>query len=379
MYGTRPAAFNWQKCYSELLLNNGFKRAKSNHCLFYNPEKKLKTLVHGDDFVTVGSDRQLKWFKAVLEGKFETKSKIIGPDNKDEKSTRVLNRVITFTDKGIEYEADQRHAEAVIKDMNMMEAKSLATPGTDEPNLSDSKDKLLNSHYERIYRSIVAKLNYLAADRPDLQFSVKECAKGMSNPTESDWYKLKRIARYLKGKPRSIALYEWQEPTARLVVFSDANWAGDKQTRKSTSGGSIMLGTHWLKSWAKSQSTIALSSAESELYACIKASCEGLGMISLISDFGFTVYGEIRSDASAALGIIGRNGLGKMRHLDTSYLWIQQTSAEKKLAYGKVDGKENCADLMTKYVSKELSEDHCKRMCIRFSDGRHALAPALRE
>ena len=132
--------------------------------------------------------------------------------------------------------------------------------------------------------------------------------------------------------------YRWQEVTSKVTIFSDANWAGDKQSRKSTSGGAILVGEHWIKSWSKSQSTIALSSAESELYACIKATAEGLGSISPMKDYGMTMHAEVRSDASAALGIIARNGLGKLRHIDTSYLWIQQISAEKKMMFGKGDG-----------------------------------------
>jgi hypothetical protein len=100
--------------------------------------------------------------------------------------------------------------------------------------------------------------------------------------------------------------------------------------------------------------------------------------MSMMADFGVTMHGEIRSDASAALGIIGRNGLGKMRHLDTSYLWIQQVSAEKKLKFGKVDGKENVADIMTKNVAKELSEKHCKQMGFEQREGRHEQSPTLK-
>jgi translation elongation factor EF-4 len=140
-----------------------------------------------------------------------------------------------------------------------------------------------------------------------------------------------------------------------------------------------MIGGQLIKSWSKSQTTVALSSAESELYACIKASCEGLGMLSMMKDYGFTMKGEIRSDASAALGIIARNGLGKMRHLDTTYLWIQEVSAEKKLLFDKVDGKENIADMMTKHVPKELSEDLSERMAVEFRSGRHEKAPELKD
>ena len=140
-----------------------------------------------------------------------------------------------------------------------------------------------------------------------------------------------------------------------------------------------MFNGHLLKSWAKSQAVVALSSAESELYACIKASSEGLGIMSMLADFGIESKGEIWSDASAALGIIARNGLGKMRHLDTSYLWVQEVSAMKRLRYEKVDGKKNAADLMTKNVSRELSEAHCDKLNVKILEGRHPMAPTLKD
>jgi len=378
MYGTRSAACNWQRCYSDLLVSAGFLKASSNPCVFYHPVRKLRTMVHGDDFVSVGSERQLKWMKVVLESKFETKTSVVGPEAHDNKSVRVLNRIITFTGSGVEYEADQRHVESMIKDMNMSLAKPLTVAGSDDIDQSETTDNPLNKHYESIYRSVTAKANYLAADRADIQYATKECAKGMSAPTEGHWLKIKKLVRYLIGKPRVVVHYSWQAPCNKMTVYSDANWAGDKQTRKSTSGGCIMIDKHWIKSWSKSQSTVALSSAESELYACIKSASEGLGMISMMKDMGLSLFGEIRSDASAALGIIARTGLGKLRHIDTSYLWIQQVSAEKKLAFGKVDGKENIADMMTKNLSRELSEEHCGRIHLEFRAGRHEKAPEFR-
>ena len=69
---------------------------------------------------------------------------------------------------------------------------------------------------------------------------------------------------------------------------------------------------------------MSLSSAEAELYASVKATSEGLGIVSILKDFGVTMTGKVWADASAALGIIARKGLGKVRHLDTSYLWIQE-------------------------------------------------------
>ena len=91
-----------------------------------------------------------------------------------------------------------------------------------------------------------------------------------------------------------------------------------------------MLGKHTLKTWSKTQTLIALSSGESELYAALKASAEGLGMMSMFKDYQYPVAGEVLGDASAAMGIIQRRGLGKTRHIDTGLLWIQQAGRRKE-------------------------------------------------
>ena len=120
-------------------------------------------------------------------------------------------------------------------------------------------------------------------------------------------------------------------PRSRVTANSDSDWAGDRRTRKSTSGGVIRIGHHYIKSWSKNQSTIALSSAEAELYAIIKTASESLGVMSILWDWDVRMEGDLMADASAALGIIGRTGLGKLRHIDTSYLWLQQESIKKKI------------------------------------------------
>ena len=72
--------------------------------------------------------------------------------------------------------------------------------------------------------------------------------------------------------------YDFQEPQGNLTVYSDANWASGNECRNSTSGDIILNGSHFVKSWSKTQSLVALSSAESELYALVKASAESLGI-----------------------------------------------------------------------------------------------------
>ena len=170
-----------------------------------------------------------------------------------------------------------RHAEIIVKQLGLEEAKPLTNPAAEEPKRPDD-DHRLNDHYSTQYKSTVARANYLAADRPDIQYAVKKLATSMAGPTNANWQELKRLGRYIKGKPRLVIKYGWQAPVNKLTANSDSDWAGDKKTRKSTSGGIIRIGSHFIKSWSKGQSTIALSSAEAELYAIIKTASESLGI-----------------------------------------------------------------------------------------------------
>ena len=94
-----------------------------------------------------------------------------------------------------------------------------------------------------------------------------------------------------------------------MRAYADSDWAGDKVTRKSTSGGLIMLGNHVIKSWSSSQPIITLSSGEAELYALVKAASQAQGIASLMFDFDKNVCITVHTDSTAALGIVHRRGL----------------------------------------------------------------------
>ena len=179
------------------------------------------------------------------------------------------------------------------------------------------------------YRAVTARCNYLGADRPDFVFAIKEACREMSSPTTGSIRRLKRIGRYLKSHPRLIWHYELQALTNVLNVFSDADWAGCRRTRKSTSGGTVMVGSHCVTSWSKTQAVIAKSSAESELYGVVRGACEGLGMKTLMSDMGEDVQIRLNLDATAAKGILERQGIAKVRHIDVNVLWLQEQCAKK--------------------------------------------------
>ena len=142
------------------------------------------------------------------------------------------------------YEADQRHAEIVIKDLGLEKAKSVVTPGSrdgaskttgfnefsnqDEGQGQKEDEDILKGDVATKYRAVTARLNYLAQDRPDIQYAVKEAARRMAMPRRGDWMAIKRIARYLIGAPRAVQHSHWQCLPSELDVYVDSDWAGCK-------------------------------------------------------------------------------------------------------------------------------------------------------
>ncbi len=151
----------------------------------------------------------------------------------------------------------------------------------------------------------------------------------MSKPTTGSLRRLRRIGRYLKMHPRLVLKYETQGKIDEITVRTDADLAGCRRSRKSTSGGSISRGAHCIKTLSKTQAVIAKSSAESELYGVVRGACEGLGTRSLCEDLGDLAGIVLELDDTAAKGILDRNGLAKVRHIDVNCVWLQEQCANK--------------------------------------------------
>ena len=218
---------------------------------------------------------------------------------------------------------------------------------------------------------------YLAQDRADIQFSVKELARAMSSPTVNDYARLKRLGRYLLGKPRVLMRYQKQEKCSYLDTFVDSDWAGCIKTRKSTNGGALMHGTHCLKTWSSTQSTIALSSGEAEYYGIVKGSSVLLGAISLMLDLEIEMKGRVSTDSSTGKSICSRRGLGKTRHIHTQYLWVQASLRSDDFELKNILTDDNIAALMTKYLDQKKTQTFMTRLGLEEADGRHHLAPQL--
>ena len=139
-----------------------------------------------------------------------------------------------------------------------------------------------------------------------------------------------------------------------------------------------MLGAHCIKTWAKTLPILALSSGEAELMAVVKGTTEVMGLKALLKDLGAEVKIAVRSDATAAIGIVSRLGLGKVRHLAVSDLWVQQAARSGAVEYTKVPGVINQADLFTKALDCKSMEAHAVRIGQVILAGRSQIAPCRR-
>jgi hypothetical protein len=191
-------------------------------CLFSHRAHGFAISVHGDDFTTTGPKCEIDWFEQLLEEKYELKKGgRLGPGPKDSKELTVLNRVIRWTDNGVEYEADPRQGEKLMEALGLdnealgldNECKATATPRLKLVIEMWKDDELLSRDSRTIFRALAARANYLAQDRIDLQFAAKEVCRFMSSPTDTAEAALKRLGRYLLGHKRVVYTYLSNELT----------------------------------------------------------------------------------------------------------------------------------------------------------------------
>lgn len=210
------------------------------------------------------------------------------------------------------------------------------------------------------YRSAAMRAAYLGVDRPDITETVKALSQAMSAPREGHMGMLKRLVRYLAGARRKAIVYEKQSPKdAQLEVIVDSDWAGCLRTRRSTSGMCMMRGKHLLRHSSTLQCSIGLSSPEAEYYALVRGACYGLGMQAHYADLGISVKLRVYSDSSSARSFAKRQGLGKQRHVQTRFLWLQDRVRLKHVEVRSIPGTANPADMLTKALTRRESDRYC--------------------
>ena len=377
MSGTKAAAQNWQKKFQETMATLGFSIGKAPPVLFCHSQRSLKSLVHGEDFVVSGEHVDLVWMRNELESKLEINTTILGDEPGMSKEVKILKRKLCWHEGRIPYEAVRKHAEAIVRETGESNLTSLKISMSKE-NMEEVRDKA----DDIVEKSKLGKLGMkeqplightlrpaeTTRHRGDIVYCAKELTRQMATPQTDKLGEGGEIGVvFEKIKPRIRLWYKSQETPCQLETFSDTDWVSCRRTRRCTTGRDTVAGSHLIKMWCKSQAVVALNSAEAELYGSVRASAGTMGLILLCKDLGTHMNGVVLGDASAALAIVARRGLGKLRHLDTNYLWIQEKAAKGDLNFKKVFGVDNGVDLFTKTLSWNEKQSHIHKLSSPFT------------
>ena len=359
MYGTRDAASNRERDWQENVKKWGFRLGLSSKNPFHHKEHQVSGLTHGDDFVLTGPTKRLMEFDKEMKKVYPTKAQIIIFGSSE--SIKTLNRRLHWGREGIVYQHDPRHVDVLVREFGLENGNTVHTPAAPNAAEEEKSESLSQVQYHR-YRSQVARCLFLSQDRADITFIVNELCQTMSNPTQQSLAKLKRLVRYLKRERQWGQVFKYEKANEEVTMFTDSDWAGCKETRRSSSAGVVMSGAHALKAYTRNQKIIARSSAEAELYAAALGASELKGIISLMRDLGQEKRPVLTIDAKATEHILHRHGIGKLKHIDVAYLWIQDEIRSRRLQVRRIKSEDNIADLGTKPLSKAVITKHCTTM-----------------
>jgi hypothetical protein len=378
LYGFRKAASAWEDLYAEKFREAGFTRGRGCGVLFVHHLRDLQCVVHGDDFTFCGLQEDIEWITTLMKTWFEIKVRAtLGPEDQDDKEVVILGRTLRWKNWGIEWEADQKHRAAIMDHFGFREGHTdgLNVNGEKKRNEDDEfEDEEVDNYDATTFRGLVARINFLSQDCPELQYPAKELSREMCKPKCGSWKRLKKVARFLVKRRRVVWKFGWQDEVSIIEAFSDSDWGGSVGSRKSTSGGALMMGRHCIKTWSSTQGAVALSSAEAEFYAMIEAVIRAKWLVTVAVELGWKdlrTEVKVATDSSAAKSFVSRRGLGKMRHIEVRDLWLQEEVLKGNVEVVKVKGTENPADLMTKYLTVKEIHSRLSYLHLRLCESGH--------
>ncbi|GJV38288.1 putative ribonuclease H-like domain-containing protein [Tanacetum coccineum] len=198
-------------------------------------------------------------------------------------STFFLGLQVKQKEDGIFISQDKYVAE-ILKKFDFVSVKTASTPiETQKPLVKDEEASDVDVH---LYRSMIGSLMYLTASRPDIMFAVCACSRFQVTPKTSHLSAVKRIFRYLKGKPK-LGLWYPRVSSFDLEAYSDSDYAGANLDRKSTTGGCQFLGRRLIFWQCKKQTIVATSTTEAEYVAAANCCGQVLWIQNQMLDYGF--------------------------------------------------------------------------------------------
>ncbi|WJX51639.1 hypothetical protein P8452_37816 [Trifolium repens] len=359
LYGLKQAPRAWYERLSNFLLENGFQKGQIDNTLFRKTTKKdiLIIQIYVDDIIFGSTNASLcKSFSKLMQDEFEMS--MMG-------ELKFFLGIQINQGKDGTYIHQSKYTKELLKKFNLEDCKIMSTPM--HPTSSLSKEEIGSKVDQKLYRGMIGSLLYLTASRPDILYSVCLCARFQSDPREPHLTAVKRIFRYLKGTTNLGLLYK-KSLDSKLVGFCDADYAGDKIERKSTSGNSQFIGEN-LISWAsKRQTTIALSTAEAEYISAAKCCTQLLWMKYQLEDYNIAESSiPLYCDNTAAIHL-SKNPIlhSRAKHIEINHHFIRDHVQKGTINIQFIDTDHQWADIFTKPLAIERFDFIKKNLNMHF-------------
>ena len=255
--------------------------------------------------------------------------------------------------KGI-FISQRKYVLDLLAETRMLHCKTVETPMMMNHGLQMIEEGKLANRMQ--YQRMVGNLIYLAHTRPDIAYVVEVVSQFMHRPQVQHMDAVYRILKYLKGCPGKGILYQ-KNGHLNLVAYTDVDWAGDRDDRKSTSGYFTLLGGNLVTWRSKKQKVVAMSSAKAEFRGVAKGIAEVLWLRKLLTELGFTPMRscELYCDNQAAINI-SENPVqhDRTKHVEIDRHFIKEKLENKVVRLPFIRSKDQLADILTKAVSSEV-------------------------
>ena len=346
LYGLKQAPRAWYDRLSNFLCEKGFEKGKVDKTLFIKKIKSntLLVQVYVDDIIFGSTNKEMcEEFSLMMQGEFEMS--MMG------KMNYFLGLQIKQLEDGI-FINQSKYCKELLKKFDMDNCKAMNTPmgsGTyvdqDESGTPIDITK---------YRGMIGSLLYLTASRPDIMFSVCLCARFQANPKESHLMAVKRIMKYLKGTT-NVGLWYPKGSICTLIGYSDADYAGCKTDRKSTSGTCHIIGNALVSRACKKQACVALSTAEAEYIAAGSCCAQILWLKQQLRDYGLDLGCiPLRCDNTSAINITKNPVMhSRTKHIDIRHHFLRDHVLKGDVEVTFVDTHNQLADIFTKPLARE--------------------------
>ena len=349
LYGLRQAPRNWNKEIDGWLCEFGLKPSQADPCLYIMIDETnvLVVLLYVDDIIITGNSRAIMdRFKASISNRFKMKDLgmlrwILGVEIRRDRAKRTLEL------------SQGAYIDSVLARFGMEDSKSVATPA------EGVLKRMTDGQTDHEYMQLVGSVLYLATiSRPDIAFAVQNLGRHMQRVGPEHWVAAKRLLKYLSGtRQLGIQFSGNASDATKLVGYCDADWAGDVDTRRSTTAYIFVLAGACV-SWAsKLQPTVALSSAEAEYMALCSGVQEAIHLRSLLLDLGYeqTEPTAVYEDNQACIAMSSNPTINHKRskHIDIRYHFTRERVEGGEIELLYVPTEHQLADLLTKALESK--------------------------